>query len=107
MLRRQSKENKAAQVLAPQFTMPSELTWSGRDDTEQNVKRTQVFHDEKALCAMLFAIARGNPYRAAAAISKFLTNQNNKSVKDTVTESVFKSKENDKREKLVMEGIRT
>ena len=76
MLRRQSKENKAAQVLAPQFTMPSELTWSGTDDTEQNVKRTQAFHDEKALCAMLFAITRGNPHRAAAAISKILTNPN-------------------------------
>ena len=76
MLRRQSKENKASQVLAPQFTMPSELTWSGTDDTEQNMKRSQAFRDEKALCAMLFAIARGNPHRAAAAISKILTNPN-------------------------------
>ena len=76
MLRRQFKFNKAAQILVPKFTMPSELTWLGTDDTEQNVKRTQAFNDEKALCAMLFAIARGNPHRAAAAISKILTNPN-------------------------------
>ena len=46
--------------------------------------RTQTFEDEKSLSAMLIALSRGNPNRAAGAIAKFLENDTNKTVRDAI-----------------------
>ena len=65
------------------------------------MKRSQQFDDSKDLGAMLFSISRGNPQRAASAISKML--DTNQIVKDNITHLVFKRSETVSK---VMEGIR-
>ena len=79
----------------------SEWLISGDD-----VKKTMQFRDANALRVMLFAISRGNPKRAARAISNMLSNDANEIVKNTVTELVYQPNETPLTTKLIIDGIR-
>ena len=82
----------------------SERIWS---NVETNVKDTQTRKDVKDFGAMICAISRNNPMRAAGAISRWLQNEENKIVSDSVKELVFRPRKFAAQTKLVMEGIRT
>ena len=79
------------------------MAWSA---AEESVGSTQRFIDEKALTTCLFAVSRGNPARAAEAISTLLQKDSNKVVKKTVSQTVFNPKGVREQTNLVIDGIR-
>ena len=103
---RQNSLYNAAKLLAPRMKHLSEIENSEWLISGDDVKKTMQFRDANDLRVMLFAISRGNPKRAARAISNMLSNDANKIVKEAATKLVFQPNETALTTKLIIEGIR-
>ena len=104
----------AATILAPQYArrLPDGvkgMDWVSTEDEAENndLSRQKHWVDEKDFEAVALAISRGNPKRAGVAISRFLSREQNKQVKEVVLTSISEEKKEEETTKdLIVDGIR-
>jgi len=102
---------EAATVLAPQYANKQpdgveSMDWSSTDDGKNVCNHTHS-EDEKDFQTVSLAISKGNPKRAGIAISRFLSREQNKDVKEEVLKSMSKEQDDDSKTKdLILSGIR-
>mmetsp|Transcript_9128 Transcript_9128/g.20622 ORF Transcript_9128/g.20622 Transcript_9128/m.20622 type:complete len:194 (-) Transcript_9128:236-817(-) len=95
--------SEAAKGIAPQFASRYDVNSMDWVTTANAVGNSQVSKDHGDLRAMLLAISRADPNRAANAIKSFLSDKSNKEVKNGVL-TYFQ--QTDVTNQLIVDGIR-
>lgn len=100
----------AAEILAPRYTKSSisnveDMDWETTNKDSYSAQQTR--DDAKDIRAMLLAIHRGDPTRTAVSLNKFLSDENNKVIKDKVIQLATKeSTEEDELKDHIIGGIK-
>ena len=109
--RKRCKVSEAVAVLAPQFSTGEDVHAVEWSTGTPRIAKTTAYRDKKELRAVLFTISRGDPRRAANAISNLLSEPNNDDVQKLLPRLVPDDIQNDTIQKLakydlIVGGIR-